>query len=119
MFATSHWGKRIKERCVLCPYNQKETRMNKIDLDIRAKATQMGSTLWSFAAAAILGLILGTSSVAVPWWVYPVLFTQAFIGLARMFFDETGIDTADSVDYRSAQNAAVNLPATSSRHLAH
>ena len=52
---------------------------------IREKANQMGSTLWSLAVAAIVGFILWTSGSAVPWWVYPILFAQSVVGLARCF----------------------------------
>ena len=73
---------------------------------IREKANQMGSTLWSFAVAAIVGYILWkTSGSAVPWWVYPVLFAQSVVGLARMLFDEPEIGTVDLTDFGPIEDA--------------
>ena len=66
---------------------------------ILEKANQMGCTLWSLAVAATVGLILWTSGSAVPWWVYPILFFQSVVGFVQMFFDETGMATADLKDY--------------------
>ena len=81
--------------------------MNVMDHDnaIREKANQMGSTLWSLAVAAIVGFILWTSGSAVPWWVYPILFVQSVVGLARMLSDEPGIGTVDLADYGPIEDA--------------
>jgi hypothetical protein len=78
----------------------KETRMNVIDhhIAIREKANQMGSAVSSFAVAAIVGYILWTSGSAVPWWVYPILFSQFIVRLARVLSDEPVIVTVDSAD---------------------
>jgi hypothetical protein len=72
---------------------------------IREKANQMGTTLWSLAVAAIVGLILWTSGSVVPWWVYPILFAQSVVGLARMFSDGPGIDTVDLTDFGPIEQA--------------
>ena len=108
MFATGHGSKRVKERASgLLAIKPKETRMNAMEHDnaIREKANQMGSTLWSLAVAAIVGCILWTSGSALPWWVYPILFAQSVVGLARMLSDEPGIDTADLADYCPIEHA--------------
>jgi hypothetical protein len=67
------------------------------------KANQMGSALWSLAVAAIVGLILWTSDSSVPWWVYPILFTQSVVGFARVLSDEPVI--VDLADYYPIEDA--------------
>ena len=63
--------------------------------DIHEQANQMGSTLCSFAVAAIVGFILWTSGSGVPWWVYPILFLQSVAGFARMLSDKPAGGTAE------------------------